>query len=331
MRYGDHPGIEPGELYLRVVLGPDGAGWDAWIEEHFDRLEEFRVQRLPEAKGFMLTTEDREAAGHGPTAIMKPDGISLLDPQEDALARGLTVLGVGPVDVATLDTLIGAGIAGSRSAAASWALARVREQPAFATIGERALELGMPKAQPGLERAVRERLQSRLDEQVKERYPGAGVRRVALLQYGDDPQAEPGDLIVRVFTEEAEADPPLRPWERDNEAMISELLGELEQLAEQVPGARYLEVYFGSDTGHQGRMRRRHGGSPHDPAEHERIPVDVGLEPVDVEMLETLITAGIATSRVAGIRWVLARIRQRPAYARLGERARELDTLKARF
>jgi hypothetical protein len=140
MRYGDHPGIEPGELYLRVVLGPDGAGWDAWIEEHFDRLEEFRVQRLPEAKGFMLTTEDREAAGHGPTAIMKPDGISLLDPQEDALARGLTVLGVGlgPVDVATLDTLIGAGIAGSRSAAASWALARVREQPAFATIGERA-------------------------------------------------------------------------------------------------------------------------------------------------------------------------------------------------
>ena len=51
LRYGDHPVIEPGELYLRVILGQDGAARDAWIEEHFDRLEDFRAQRLPEVRG----------------------------------------------------------------------------------------------------------------------------------------------------------------------------------------------------------------------------------------------------------------------------------------
>jgi hypothetical protein len=59
--------------------------------------------------------------------------------------------------------------------------------------------------------------------------------------------------------------------------------------------------------------------------------VDVGLGPADLEMLDTLIITGTAASRAEAIGWVLARIRERPAYARLGERARELDELKARF
>ena len=46
----------------------------------------------------------------------------------------------------------------------------------------------------------------------------AGVQRVALLQYGDDPWVEPGDQPVRVFIEEAGEDPPLQDWERDHEA-----------------------------------------------------------------------------------------------------------------
>lgn len=57
----------------------------------------------------------------------------------------------------------------------------------------------------------------------------------------------------------------------------------------------------------------------------------VGLGPADLEMLDTLIAASVATSRVAGIRWALALIRDRPAYARLGERARELEDLRTRF
>ena len=67
LHYGDHPVIEPGELYLRVFLGQDGAGRAAWMEEHFGRLEDLRAQRLPEVKGFMVTTEVRDSAGLPPT------------------------------------------------------------------------------------------------------------------------------------------------------------------------------------------------------------------------------------------------------------------------
>jgi hypothetical protein len=48
-------------------------------------------------------------------------------------------------------------------------------------------------------------------------------------------------------------------------------------------------------------------------------------------MLDALITTGIAASRAEAVGWVLARIRERPAYARLSERAQELDQLKAHF
>ena len=140
LRYGDHPVIEPGELYLLVIPGQDGATRDAWMAEHFDRLEDFRARRLPEVKGFMVTTGARDSAGLPPTRIMQMDGISLLDPEEDEIARGLTQVPealLGPVDLATLDTLITAGIAASRAEAARWALARIREQPAHAQLSGR--------------------------------------------------------------------------------------------------------------------------------------------------------------------------------------------------
>ena len=47
-----------------------------------------------------------------------------------------------------------------------------------------------------------DQLQSTLDEQVEEHFPDGGVQRVALVQHGDDPWVEPGDLLVRVFIEE---------------------------------------------------------------------------------------------------------------------------------
>jgi hypothetical protein len=148
LHYGDHPVIEPGELYLRVILGQDGATRDAWMEEHFDRLKDLRAQRLPEAKGFMVTTDVRDSAGLPPSTIMQMDGISLLDPEEDEIARGLkpVMILLGSVDLATLDALIAAGIAASRAEAVGWVLARIRERPTYARISERARELDELKA-----------------------------------------------------------------------------------------------------------------------------------------------------------------------------------------
>jgi len=165
LQHGDHPVIEPGELYLRVILRHDGATRDAWIEEHFDRLEEFRAQRLPEVKGFMVTSDVRASAGLQPTGIMKMDGISLLDLEQDELAHGFArVAVVGLVDVATLDALITGGIAASRAAAVRWSVDRIREQPAYATLRDRAREPGESPSRAVIARAARDQVQTRLDE-----------------------------------------------------------------------------------------------------------------------------------------------------------------------
>jgi hypothetical protein len=331
LRYGDHPVIEPGELYLRVTVGQDDAARDAWFEEHGDRLEDFRAQRLPEVKGLVVTTSAADAAGRRPTGVMIMDGISMLNREEDEIARGLTpvMARLGPAELATLDTLIIAGIASSRAEGTRWVLARIREQPAYASHSERARDPGRPRLRAGLDQAVRDQLQGRLDEQVKSHLPDGGVRQVALLQHGDDPWVEPGDLLVRVFLEEAEDDLHLRAWERDHEPMIRAVQREL---MERLPGSSYLEFWFGED-GRQGHSRHRLGCPPDNPAgrEQDLTPVDIRLGPVDLGMLDTLIAAGTAANRAEAIGWVLARIRERPAYTRLSERARELDELKARF
>ena len=332
LRYGDHPVIEPGELYLLVIPGQDGATRDAWMAEHFDHLEDFRARRLPEVKGFMVTTGARDSAGLPPTRIMQMDGISLLDPEEDEIARGLTQVPealLGPADLATLDTLITAGIAASRAEAARWALARIREQPAYAQLNERAREPGEPQLRAALDRAALDQLQTGLEEQVKEHFPDGGVQRIALLRHGDDPAVEPGDLLARAFIEEAGEAPSHRAWHRDHETMIGDLQ---RQLAEQLPGASHLEFWFG-ENGRQGKIRHRLGPPPDDPASSKRdlTPADIRLGPADLEMLDALITTGTAASRAEAVSWVLARIRERPAYARLTERARELDQLKAHF
>jgi hypothetical protein len=56
---------------------------------------------------------------------------------------------LGPADLATVDTLI---IAGSRAEVLRWALARIREQPAYAQLSERPREPGEPQARAGPDR-----------------------------------------------------------------------------------------------------------------------------------------------------------------------------------
>jgi hypothetical protein len=44
-----------------------------------------------------------------------------------------------------------------------------------------------------------------------------------------------------------------------------------------------------------------------------------------------VVTAGIVPNRADGVRWALARVRQRPAYAQLREHIGKIDELKAQF
>ena len=60
-------------------------------------------------------------------------------------------------------------------------------------------------------------------------------------------------------------------------------------------------------------------------------PVMVRLPGAELETVDTLIAAGIASSRAEAIRWALARIRERPAYEQLRSHAREIQRLQAEF
>jgi hypothetical protein len=54
---------------------------------------------------------------------------------------------LGPADLATLDTLITAGIANSRTEALRWAVGRIRAHPAYARLQQRVQEVDELKAQ----------------------------------------------------------------------------------------------------------------------------------------------------------------------------------------
>jgi hypothetical protein len=189
-----------------------------------------------------------------------------------------------------------------------------------------------------MEQAALRRLQGKLDEQVKDHFPDGGVQQVVLLQHGDDLHVEPGGLHVRILI--TMAGPPgdgpgsrqqaFAAWRKAHQAMLSELQREF---ARALPQASVLEflVDDGQDPKHS--LTERIGGTISDLAERQRdlTPVMARLGALDLWTLDLLITAGIAASRAEALRWVLARTRERPGYAKLTERARELDELRQQF
>ena len=91
-------------------------------------------------------------------------------------------------------------------------------------------------------------IEQQIDGEVKKRFPGA-VRRVAVLQYGDDPVIEPGDLLVRVIIEAPEEregqQEAFEAFEKAHGGAVKRFRHDLAQL----PEVGRLE-FCTSDTGH---------------------------------------------------------------------------------
>jgi hypothetical protein len=184
-----------------------------------------------------------------------------------------------------------------------------------------------------MERAELDRLQEQFARLVRERFPGAPVERAAVLGYGDDPEIEPGQLLARVYiasgAEPGDREQAMEEFHRAHSAAMRELRRDLDRL----PGVGLLEFMVpGEEEGGWG-PRLRLGAKDCLPigGEGPLVPVMARLGPADLETVDILITAGIAANRAEAVRWALARIRERPAYAQLQERAREIEELKTQF
>jgi hypothetical protein len=186
-----------------------------------------------------------------------------------------------------------------------------------------------------MERAATERL----GEKLTSAFPAGTIQRVEVLEYGDDRSVEPGETAVRVFISRADRpdgregdEETVQAFEQAHRAAIRKLrddlpgfIGWIEFVADSPSGATKSRGPILKLKGPAGRV------APLDEGSEELTPVMTRLGPADLATVDTLITAGIATSRAEVIRWALGRIREHPAYAQLQARVREIDELKAQF
>jgi hypothetical protein len=189
-----------------------------------------------------------------------------------------------------------------------------------------------------MDQAARERVQRELEDEANQRFPGAAAQ-IRLLEHGDDPVVEPGEVLIRIsLAPEDSPDGPEQASHAFEQAQGPELSQFRRELLDRVPEARRILV-IREDPGGQDHRRFIMRLNPDDPGtagerragKDELTPVMARLGPADLETVDTLITAGIAANRADAVRWALARIRERPAYAQLRERTREIERLKTEF
>ena len=354
LHYGDDPEIQPGELWVRVLLQADRPEdyeqiIRAFLRDHEGQaaLEEFPrylAEKLREIRLVEFTFPDNPvtSGGHGPRCSMIV-GQRVADLRAERREAARVDARLGPANLETVDTLIMAGIADDRADAIGWVLARFRRQPEYEQLRERVRETGRlravhrPLPEADTDRAACDSIEREIEHEVRKRFPGDAVRRVVLLHYGDDPEVEPGELFVRVLlraNRPEEYEQILLAFERDYQAALEEFPRYLENLGE----IRLVEFTFSDNPAtseSDGPINRMEFGQRLAEArawelgEATHVPARQG--PAGRETLDTLIMAGIADNRADAIRWVLARFRQQPEYEQLRQRVAETGRLRAEF
>ncbi|HME66337.1 MAG TPA: hypothetical protein VKG61_15735, partial [Streptosporangiaceae bacterium] len=96
-----------------------------------------------------------------------------------------------------------------------------------------------------MERADKDRLERVINRTVRERFSAGAVERAVVLEHGDDPAIEPGQLMVRVFVPEpeepADYEQALAAWQEAHRAGMDTMRRELSL---RLPSARLLEFTF---------------------------------------------------------------------------------------
>jgi len=96
-----------------------------------------------------------------------------------------------------------------------------------------------------VERAEKDQVERVVNHELKERFGQGTIERAVLLQHGDDPAIEPGQLMVRVFVPAPggpeDYEQVLAAWQDANRAGMEEIRRELSL---RLPSARLLEFTF---------------------------------------------------------------------------------------
>src|ERR1700727_958697 len=100
-----------------------------------------------------------------------------------------------------------------------------------------------------MDRSVLDVIERELDDEVRTRFPGAAVRHVALLQYGDDPQIEPRDLWVRVLLDSNGPEDYDRSWKAFADAHQAAIDEFPRYLTEKVREIMNVEFRFADGAG----------------------------------------------------------------------------------
>jgi hypothetical protein len=178
----------------------------------------------------------------------------------------------------------------------------------------------------------KEQLEREAEEKLNTQFGDGTVQQVEVLQYGDEPEIEPGQVMLRVILTPTGEDPEqaLHAFEKAHRAAIEDLR---KTVAQNMPFIARLQFTLPAQPGKRGHPVISMSVSPPDrPATGRNLtPVMARLGPSDVEVLDALITAGIVSNRADGVRWALTRIRERPAYAQLREHIGKIDELKAQL
>ena len=190
-----------------------------------------------------------------------------------------------------------------------------------------------------MDQAERDHIRHELEIAANELFPG-WIRRVELLQHDDAPTIEPGQLMPRlVFTDPADRlrDPHPDPRKVAKSARTFKLavgpgLNQFrDDLLERWPEIRYIEVIHEDDSGQRTGGNVRFVEDGREAADGEFTHVMVRLKTAELDIVDTLIAAGIANNRAEAIRWALNRIRERPAYEQVRKHTRDLERLKSEF
>ena len=181
-------------------------------------------------------------------------------------------------------------------------------------------------------------LTDRVEQQVRQAFPEDAIARVQVLQYGDDPEVEPGQAAIRVFfdwpgrSEGGQAGPKtVHRFVTANAAALGMLRDELPHVIGWAEFRPEGEDRAASPHDLAYRITGRGRTAPaRDEAPEDRTPVMVRLGALDLATVDTLITAGVVNSRAEGLRWALSRLREHPAFAQLQQQADQNGELKTR-